>query len=78
MQGYAPGRTLPIMLNKKFIEDTRQKLGLSQDEAAKRAGFSGKSYWRDIVSGRKANVKLETLSKMAKALGVKPSQLLEE
>jgi transcriptional regulator with XRE-family HTH domain len=58
------------------MEDQRKKLGLSQEDAAQKAGLAGRQVWQNITSGRKANVTLETLNKIAVALRCDPRDLL--
>jgi DNA-binding XRE family transcriptional regulator len=66
------------MLDCPKIKRLREELRLSQEQAGEAAGFkAGRSHWNDIESGRRANVTLETLGKLAKALGVDPAELLK-
>jgi DNA-binding XRE family transcriptional regulator len=66
------------MLDCAKMKKLRKGCGLNQAQAAERAGLSaGRSQWNDIESGRRANVTLETLGKIAKALGVKAKDLLK-
>lgn len=56
-------------LNRVKIKELRAKLELSQGDAAELAGFpGGASQWSDVENGRKENVTLDTLSKIAQAL----------
>ncbi|HEX8555934.1 MAG TPA: helix-turn-helix transcriptional regulator [Sphingomonas sp.] len=64
------------MLDREKIEVRRQALGLSQEEAANKAGLAGRQVWNNIVSGRKANVTMETLNKIANALDCHPRDLI--
>lgn len=64
------------MLDREKIEARRQALGLSQAEAATKAGLASRQVWNNIVSGRKANVTMETLSKIANALDCHPRELI--
>ena len=59
------------------LKTLRDRRGLTQEEAATLAGLSGRQRWNDIESGRKANVTIETLEAVAKALGVKSRDLLK-
>jgi transcriptional regulator with XRE-family HTH domain len=59
------------------LEELRKALGLTQEQAADRAKLPGRSYWNDIVSGRKANVTIEVLDNLAAALGVSSKELLK-
>lgn len=58
-------------LDREKMRDRRKALGLNQTEAAEKAGMPGKaSAWSDIENGkgRRANVTLETLARIAAAL----------
>lgn len=67
----------PMPLNTEKIEQLRERAGLTQQQAAIKAGFSGRAYWCDIVRGRKSNVTIEVLEAIAKALGVDPRDLIQ-
>ncbi len=58
------------------VKQLREKLDLSQEAFAERAGLDYKHY-QHVESGRKPNFTIETLAKMAKALGVEPWELLQ-
>lgn len=64
------------MLDTARMENRRRELSLSQEEAARRAGLAGRQAWQNIASGRKANVTLETLQKISKALDCDPRELI--
>lgn len=64
------------MLDTAKMENRRKELSLSQEEAARIAGLAGRQAWQNIASGRKANVTLETLQKISKALDCDPRDLL--
>jgi transcriptional regulator with XRE-family HTH domain len=66
-----------IALDRKKIRELREALGLSQVDAAKRAGFLRSQFWSDIESGRRSGITLKTLDKLAKALNVHPRDLLK-
>ena len=68
---------LAMPLDTDLMEARRKRLGLTQQEAAKRAKLPGKSYWADIVSGRRSNVTVEVLDNIAQALGVSPKELVK-
>jgi transcriptional regulator with XRE-family HTH domain len=56
-------------LDREKMRARRKALELNQTEAAERAGFSGGApQWSDIENGRKPNVTLDTLAKIAAAL----------
>jgi transcriptional regulator with XRE-family HTH domain len=59
------------------IKSLREKLGLTQEAAAERAGFQSRQAWNNIESGRQAKITLQTLDKIADALGVKAKDLLK-
>jgi len=59
------------------IRALREKLGMTQDEAAKAAGLGTRQRWHGIESGTVTNIKLETLEAVAAALGVKSKDLLK-
>jgi transcriptional regulator with XRE-family HTH domain len=56
-------------LDREKMKARRKALGFNQGEAADAAGFAGGvSQWSDIETGRKANVTLDTLARIATAL----------
>ena len=56
-------------LNRNKMRELRTRLGLTQTEAAAAAGFpGGASQWSDVENGRRANVTLDTLDRIAAAL----------
>ncbi len=60
------------------IRTIREKLGISQQEAARRAGFkAGRQAWHNVESGMRTNIKMDTLEAMAKALNVTAKDLLK-
>lgn len=58
------------------IRERRSKLMLSQDGFADRIGMH-RAYYSSIERGER-NLTLETLGRVAKGLGVPPSQLLQD
>jgi transcriptional regulator with XRE-family HTH domain len=66
-----------IGLDAQKIRDLREQLGLTQDKAAKLAGLSRAQVWSDIENGRRANLTIETLERIAAALRVKARDLLK-
>jgi transcriptional regulator with XRE-family HTH domain len=64
------------MLDIDGMESRRRALGLSQREAAVRAGLAGRQRWQNIVSGRNSNVTINTLTRIAKALNCDPRELI--
>ena len=65
------------MLDVEVMENRRVALGLSQHEAARRAGLTGRQRWHNIESGRNANVTVGTLDRIAKALDCDPRELIK-
>lgn len=65
-----------IALDTEKIKRLRQKREWTQAQAAKAVGI-GVARWNDIESGRRANVTLETLDRIAAALGVRAKDLLK-
>ncbi len=59
------------------IKKYRQKLGISQDRLSKLADVTYNTIIK-IESGANKNPTIETLAKIAKALGVKVDDLLKE
>ena len=59
------------------IKRLREAKELSQEAAAKLAGIPSRQRWNDIESGRKPNITIDTLDKIARALGVKAADLLK-
>ncbi len=58
------------------VKRLRERKGLSQLELAKRAGVA-QGYISDLEAGRKKNPGIETLRKLARALGVPVTELVE-
>lgn len=66
-------------LDREKMKTRRKALGLNQTEAAEAAEFSGGfSQWSDIETGRKANVTMDTLAKIAAALQCDARDLITE
>ncbi len=66
---------MPLDLEK--IRARREKLGMSQQEAATKAGIGSRQRWNDIEAGRRINITLEILERIASALGCKAKDLLK-
>lgn len=58
----------------KKIRIIRRKKGLSQEEAAAKTGIHVSTYGR--IERGEINSPLQTINKIAQALGVRPSELL--
>jgi transcriptional regulator with XRE-family HTH domain len=67
------GETLAILL--KRLRELRRRHGLSQEAFAERAGMSAK-YYQALETGRKRQLRLPTLEKLARAYGIEVWQLL--
>ena len=65
------------MVDHGKIRTLREKLKLTQEEAARRAGLTNRQYWNSIETAQRKNLTVETLEKVAKALGVKAKDLLK-
>ncbi|HEY8665969.1 MAG TPA: helix-turn-helix transcriptional regulator [Tepidisphaeraceae bacterium] len=74
---YRPADTDGVPLDIARIKALRIKLGLSQDEAARRSGVSGRQEWNKIEGGHRSNITLDTLERIAHALGVPAKELLK-
>ncbi len=58
------------------IRSLRENLGLSQEAFAERAGLKYKHY-QSIEAGRKVDIRLSTIAKLARASGLEPRELLD-
>jgi transcriptional regulator with XRE-family HTH domain len=67
-------RVLPHLLRR--LKRLRKRAGLTQEEFAERAGMSYK-YYQQIESGRKPDLRLSTLERLAAAHRIKLSKLLD-
>jgi len=65
------------MLHTEKLKQLRERAGLSQEDAAVRAGLKSKQAWWNIESGQQSNITLETLDKIAGALKCKAKDLLK-
>ncbi len=59
------------------LKALRLRHDITQEEFALIAGFNYK-YYQEIESGRKKQVLLETVDRLAHAYGVKPADLIQE
>jgi transcriptional regulator with XRE-family HTH domain len=64
------------MLDIAKVKSLREAKGWSQQQAAEKAGMRDRQAWSRIERGA-TSVTLETLEKVAKALGVKARDLLK-
>jgi transcriptional regulator with XRE-family HTH domain len=67
-------RILPHLL--KRLKRLRKRAGLTQEQFAEQAGMSYK-YYQQIEAGRKSDLRLSTLERLASAHRMKLSRLLE-
>jgi transcriptional regulator with XRE-family HTH domain len=58
------------------VKSVRESLGLSQEKFAENAGMTYK-YYQHVEAGRKRDLRLSTLQKLAHACGVELSELLD-
>jgi transcriptional regulator with XRE-family HTH domain len=65
------------MLDLRKMKSLREAAGLTLEQASKAAGFTNAQQWHLIESGRRSNITMDTLGKIAKALGVKSKDLLK-
>ena len=57
------------------VKQLRERLGLSQEAFAERAGL-GYKYYQSVEAGRKRYIRLSTLEKLAKACGLQLWEIL--
>ena len=67
---------VPVLDTAK-MKALRIKRGLSMEQAAAAAGLRGRQRWYEIESGRQTNLTLDTLNRIAAALGVRAKDLLK-
>lgn len=58
------------------IKNLRENLGLSQEAFAEKAGL-GYKYYQHVEAGRKRDIRLSTLEKLAKACGLELDELFD-
>lgn len=58
------------------VKALRKTLGLSQEAFAEKAGL-GYKYYQSVEAGRKRDIRLSTLEKLAKACGLELADLLD-
>jgi transcriptional regulator with XRE-family HTH domain len=70
------------MLDTAKVKQWREARGLTQGQAARMAGFGGgKRRWKEIETGQpptRRGMSITTVSKVAKALGVQPRDILKK
>jgi len=67
-----------VPLHVEKIKRLREQLGLTQEEAAKRAGLKGRQAWSNVENGWLTNPTLKTVENVARALGVKARDILRD
>lgn len=65
------------VLDTEMIRSLREKRGLTLEKAAQAAGLGGRQAWHQIESGARTNLELDTLARVAGALGVHSRELLK-
>lgn len=74
----APVESAPMLkLDTARMQAIRRELGLTQAQAAEKAGMT-LSRWNDIETGGRSNVTIETLGHIAQALDCDPRELLTD
>ena len=68
-----PGQTLPILLER--LKGLRRERGYTQESFAEKAGISYK-YYQQVEAGRKPELRLTTLERIAEAYGLEVWELL--
>jgi len=58
------------------VKQLRESLGLSQEAFAEKAGL-GYKYYQSVEAGRRRDIRLSTLQKLAKACGLELGELLD-
>ena len=64
-------------LDTEKIRSLREAAGLTMQQAADKAGFKSRQHWHAAESGDIGNITLDTLRRIAVALGVKARDLLK-
>ncbi len=59
------------------IKRLREQLGITQEEAARRAGLANRQAWNHFETGRRTDIRLTQLEGIAAVLGVKAKDLLK-
>lgn len=65
------------MLDTDKLRKLRERLELTQEEAAQKAGLRSRQHWNKIENDKEGAITLATLDKIASALGVKAKDLLK-
>ena len=59
------------------IRNLRERLGLTQEQAAEKAGLSSRQSWDNIEAGRQPKLQLDILERVADALGLNLHDVLK-
>jgi len=70
------GLAVPDEFDLAFVGEEQKAVFLSQEAFAEKAGL-GYKYYQHVESGRRRDIRLSTLEKLAKACGVKLWELLD-
>jgi DNA-binding Xre family transcriptional regulator len=65
------------MFNAKKFNDLIEKSGLTAEQLAEKSGISRQMIWL-LKDGRSTDIKISTLTSLAEALEVDPSELMVE
>ncbi len=66
------------IVNTEEIRRRRDKLGMTQAEAAHAAGWKSAVQWTDVESGKRENPTIGTVAAVAKVLGCKVDAILRK
>jgi transcriptional regulator with XRE-family HTH domain len=72
-----PTILIPVSINHGKMKKLREKLGLSQEEAAKAAGLAGRQKWNSYEMGR-SEPRVSTLLRIAAVLRTSVDSLLKK
>jgi transcriptional regulator with XRE-family HTH domain len=64
------------IVNAGEIRRRRKKLGMTQQQAAKAAGWKSAVQWTDIERSKRPNPSIKTVAAVARALGCKVDQII--
>jgi transcriptional regulator with XRE-family HTH domain len=67
---------MDIRIDNEKIKQRREELGMTQEDAARRAGLPSKQAWYNVESGVKKRIAAETLYRVAVALSVRMEDLV--
>ncbi len=66
-----------MAIDSEKVKRLRERLGLSLQGAADKAGFKSRQQWHSIELGKVPNPTVDTAQRIAKALSVKVDDLLK-